>query len=185
VASNAASVPFLAFNPGVIERGGRALWELHSAYYLGGLSLLGAWQSGYEGYAKGSAGPRERIPIDGWFVQGGYLITGETIRDRTLVQPLHPFDLREGRFGCGAWELTARFSQLDINSRVFTAGLADPTLWTNHAKLIDVGANWYLNQFVKIQFDWEHAMFGSPVFSNTGASQNASDLFWIRTQLYF
>src|SRR5256886_10897412 len=34
-ASNAASVPFLAFAPGVLERGTRALWEAHLAYYYG------------------------------------------------------------------------------------------------------------------------------------------------------
>jgi phosphate-selective porin OprO/OprP len=118
-------------------------------------------------------------------VQGGYLLTGETIRDHTLVQPLHPFDLRQGRFGLGAWEVTARYSQLDLDSRVFTTGLADPNLWTNHAKLVDVGANWYLNQFVKVYIGWEHAMFGSPVFSSTGHFRSSSDLFWLRTQLSF
>jgi len=169
----------------VSERGDRALWELHTAYYYGGLSLLGAWQSGYESYAKGATGSPVRIPINGWFVQGGYLLTGETIRDRTNIQPLRPFDLRQGRFGLGAWELTARYSQLDLDSRVFTAGLADPNLWTNHAKLIDVGVNWYLNQFIKLYFDWEHPMFGSPVFSSSGQFRRSDDLFWIRSQLYF
>jgi phosphate-selective porin OprO and OprP len=80
---------------------------------------------------------------------------------------------------------SARYSELALGRSVFTAGLADPNLWTNHAQLIDVGANWYLNQFVKVYLDWEHAMFGSPVFSNTGNFQKSSDLFWIRTQLYF
>jgi hypothetical protein len=58
-------------------------------------------------------------------------------------------------------------------------------LWTNHAKMVDVGANWYRNKFVKVYFDWEHAMFGNPVFSSPGHSQKSNDLFWIRTQLYF
>ena len=167
-AGNAATLPFLAFNPGVLERGGRALWELHAAYYYGGLSLLGAWQGGHESYALAANGPPTRIPIDGWFVQAGYILTGETIRDRTLIDPLRPFDLRRGRFGLGAFELTARYSELDLDSRVFTAGLADPTLWTNRAQLIDVGCNWYLNKFVKVYFDWEHAIFASPVFSSSG-----------------
>jgi phosphate-selective porin OprO/OprP len=54
------SVPFLAFNNGVFERGYRALWELHMAYCYGGLSLLGAWDSGFQDYAQGSSwsGPR-------------------------------------------------------------------------------------------------------------------------------
>ena len=56
MASNAASVPFLAFNPGVMEHGNRALWELHGAYYYGGLSLVGAWQGGHESYSNGAAG---------------------------------------------------------------------------------------------------------------------------------
>src|SRR5262249_30248706 len=61
-ASNAATLPFLAFNPGVMELGQRALWELHAACYYGGLSLLGAWQGGYEGYSVGTNGPSNRIP---------------------------------------------------------------------------------------------------------------------------
>jgi phosphate-selective porin OprO/OprP len=184
-ASNAASAAFLAFGPGVRERGVRALWEAHLAYYCGGLSLVSALDGGHESYANGAAGARVHVPIDGWFVQAGYLLTGETIRDRTNIQPLRPFDLRQGRCGLGAWELTARYSQLDLDSRVFTAGLADPNLWTNHAKLVDVGVNWYLNQFIKVYFDWEHAIFDKPVLSTNGHFREQNDLFWVRTQLYF
>jgi phosphate-selective porin OprO/OprP len=184
-ASNAASQPFLSFNTGVIERGDRALWELHAAYYGSGWSLMGAWQGGYEGYARGANGPPIRVPIHGWFVQAGYLITGETIRDRTLVQPLRPFDLRAGRFGLGAFEPTARYSELDLDPVVFTAGLANPALWTNRVQLIDVGCNWYLNKFVKVYVGWEHAIFGSPILSSSSQPQNSSDLAWLRTQIYF
>jgi phosphate-selective porin OprO and OprP len=126
-----------------------------------------------------------RIPIDGWFVQAGYIFTGTTIRDRTLVDPVHPFDLRPGRFGLGAFEPTARYSELTLDRRVFTDGLADPNLRTNQARLVGVGFNSYLNKFVKIYFDWEHALFGSPVFSSNGRSQTSNDLYWIRTQIYF
>ena len=184
VASSAASPPFLGLGPNVLERGPRALWEAHLAYYLGGLSLVTAIEGGHESYSNGTTAP-VRIPLDGWFVQAGYLLTGETIRDRTTIQPLRPFDLRPDRFGIGAWEPTARYSQLDLDSRIFTAGLADPNLWTNHAKLVDVGVNWYLNQFVRVTFDWEHAMFGSPVFSSSGQFRRSSDLFWLRAQLFF
>jgi phosphate-selective porin OprO and OprP len=186
-AANSATLPFMAFKSGVVERGDRALWELHAAEYFGGLSLLAAWQGGRETYANGATGPTTPIPIGGWFAQVGYIVTGETIRDRTLIDPLHPFDLRSGRFGLGALELTARYSELDLDRRVFTAGLVDPNLWTNRAEMTDVGFNWYLNKFVKISFDWEHAMFGNPVVFNTqtGRKQLTSDLFWMRFQFYF
>jgi phosphate-selective porin OprO/OprP len=184
-ASSAASLAFLSFNPTVLESGFRELWEVHLAYYYAGLSAVSAVEGGHESYAASSAAPNVHVPIHGWFVQGGYLLTGETIRDRTLIQPLRPFDMRGGRFGLGAWEVTARFSQLDVGSEVFSAGLANPNLWTNHAKLIDVGANWYLNQFVKVYFDWEHALFGSPVVTSSGDFRSSNDLFWVRTQIYF
>jgi phosphate-selective porin OprO/OprP len=184
-ASNAASLAFLAFRPGVLERGTRILWEADLAYYYRGLSLVTALEGGHESYANGSRASPVHIPINGWFVQAGYLLTGETIRDRTNLHPLRPFDLREGRFGLGAWEPTVRYSQLDLDSRVFTAGLADGILWTNHARLVDVGVNWYLNQFIKVDFDWEHAIFSKPVLSTNGRFREQNDLFWVRTQLFF
>jgi phosphate-selective porin OprO/OprP len=181
-----AFVPFLAFNNGVMERGYRALWELHAAYYYQGLSVLGAWDSGFQDYAFGTSGPRPvRVPTGGYSVQAGYILTGETIRDRTLIDPLSPFDLRPGHFGLGALELIARFSDLSLGRQVFTSGLANPNLWTNHTQMVDVGFNWYLNKFVKVYFNWEHAIFGSPVFYNTGGFQRSNDLYWLRFQVYF
>jgi phosphate-selective porin OprO and OprP len=134
----------------------------------------------------GGSGPEPiRVAIDGYFVQAGYILTGETIRDRTLIDPLNPFDLRPGHFGLGAFEITARFSQLQLGRQVFSGGLANPQLWTNEAQMVDVGSNWYLNKFLKVYFDWEHAMFGNPVFTNTDHFQKSNDLYWLRLQAYF
>jgi hypothetical protein len=49
---------------------------------------------------------------------------------------------------------------MDFGRNIFTAGFADPNLWTNHVWSTDVGLNWYLNFYVKIMFDWEHVEFG-------------------------
>jgi phosphate-selective porin OprO/OprP len=184
-ASDEATLPFLAFNPGVREKGDRALWEFHTALYRGGLSLLAALEGGHESYALSAADPGIRIPINGWFVQGGYILTGEKIRDRTLIEPHHPFGMHNGTFGLGALEVTARYSELELDSRVFTAGLADPARWSNAADLVDVGLNWYLNKYVKVLFDWEHSTFDRPVFSSSSGPQTSNDMFWMRTQLYF
>jgi phosphate-selective porin OprO and OprP len=185
---NNATVPFLAFNNNVREKGLRALWDLHLAYYYKGLSLLGAWDSGFDSYSQtgGSSHRPVRLPIGGYYVQAAYLLTGETINERTVVDPIRRFDLRPGHFGLGAFELTGRYSELNIGREVFNAGLADPNLWTNRAQLIDAGMNWYLNKWVKVYFDWEHAIFGSPVYYAPGPRlQKTSDLFWLRLQLYF
>jgi hypothetical protein len=43
---------------------------------------------------------------------------------------------------------------------------------------------------VKIYFDWERAMFATPVFAGNSpggraAFRTANDLFWVRFQYYF
>jgi phosphate-selective porin OprO/OprP len=187
--TNNATLPFLALNNNVKELGLRDLWELHAAYYYKGLSLLGAWDSGFNGYAAGQ-GASVRVPTNGWFVQAAYLITGETVRERTMIDPINRFDLRPGKFGLGAFEPHVRYSEMFLGRQIFTAGFSDPNLWTNNVQLIDVGVNWYLNNFVKVYFDWEHAIFASPVLAGTSSSGAAlfhtnSDLFWLRFQFYF
>ncbi len=183
-AVNSANVPFLAFNNNVTEKGPRALWELHTAYFYKGLTFMGAWDSGYESWAAGNGRP-EHVPVNGYFVQAAYIITGETRTGVGVIDPLRRFDLRRGRFGLGAWEPTARFSDVSVGKQVFSGGLADPNLWTNQAYLVDVGVNWYLNKFVKVYFDWEHAIFGNPVSYAPGQFSKTNDLFWLRLQVWF
>jgi phosphate-selective porin OprO/OprP len=187
--SNNATLPFLALNSNVLERGIRDLWELHFAYYYKGLSVLGAWDSGFNEYAVRQS-PSVRVPTSGYFVQLAYLITGETLRERAAIDPINRFDLRPGKFGLGAFEPHVGYSEMSLDPVIFTAGLADPNLWTNRVKVIDVGLNWYLNKFVKVYFDWEHAIFGSPVFganlpNGHTAFQSSNDLLWARLQFYY
>jgi phosphate-selective porin OprO/OprP len=181
---NNATVPFLAFNNDIREKGNRELWELHLAYFYQGLSLIGAWGSGFDSF-----GPRDSrsvpLAVEGYYISVAYLITGETLNERVLIDPIRRFDLREGKFGVGAFEPFFRYSELGISRNVFTDGLADPNLWTDHVRMTDLGLNWYLNRAVKIYFDWEHALFGQPVYYKPGGLQTTSNLFWVRFQFYF
>jgi phosphate-selective porin OprO/OprP len=184
--ANAAAPALLAFNPNVREVGERALWNLHLAYFYKGLSVLAEWDSGFLGYATTNRpDARVRLPVGGYYASAGYFLTGETVTRRTQVKPIRPFDLRQGKFGLGAWEVHGRYSALNLDDRVFTAGLADGNLWTNDAYAIDLGLNWYINQYLKVYFDWQHAVFGRPVIAAPGFQQKTSDLFWLRAQLYF
>ena len=168
------------------EKGGRELWELHATYFYKGLSVLGAWDSGFNDFSLTTPSAKPvHLPVGGYHIQMGYILTGETLEKRALVEPLRPFDLRRGKFGPGAIELTARYSNLQVGNQVFTGGLADPNLWTNRLNMTDVGFNWYLNRNLKFYFDWEHAMFGQPVYYRPGGLQTKSDLFWLRLQLWY
>jgi phosphate-selective porin OprO/OprP len=179
-------VPFLSFNPNVIESGPMAFWDLHTAYYYKGLALIAEWASGTQRYALNNT-PRVRtaVPVQSFYVQMGYLLTGETRSTIGIVKPNHPFSLKKGNIGWGAWELTARYSYLDIGQQVFTSGLADPNLWANRLNVIDLGVNWHATQYVKVYLDWEHTEFNQPVQFAPGREQLNSDMFIARFQLYF
>lgn len=179
-------VPFLTFNNNVRQAGQHTLWSLHAAYYYKQLSIIGEWQSGFQDYAlANNLNNRTRLPIDSFYVQAGYFLTGETVSQRGSVKPLRPFDLRKGKRGPGAWELTGRYNYLSVGREVFSNGLADQNLWTNNLYLTDVGLNWSWNQYLKMYFTWEHAGFGNPVSFAPGRLQATSDMFWVRWQLYF
>ena len=179
-------VPFLTFNSNARESGARAFWDLHAAWYYRHLSLISEWQSGYQDYALATTiTDHDRIGVQSYYVQAGYFVTGETVAGRNVVKPLRNFDIRKGRFGPGAIELQSRFNALDLTRNIFTSGLADPNLWTNNLYVVDTGFNWYLNQYSKLYFSWNHAVFGNPVQYNATARQKTSDLFLIRFQLHF
>ncbi|QEH31664.1 Phosphate-selective porin O and P [Aquisphaera giovannonii] len=177
---------FLTFNSNVRENGLRSLWSLHAAYYYRQLSLIAEWQGGYQSYAPASdLTRRTRLPVDSYYVTLAYFLTGETVSGRGVLKPNRNFDLRKGKFGLGAFELVTRYNYLGIGDQVFTAGLADPNLWTNHLYTVDVGVNWYWSQFVKVYLGWQRAEFGSPVVYAPDRFQRTSDQLWMRFQVYF
>ena len=179
-------VPWLSLNSNVRESGPRAFWDLHAAWYYKQLSLIAEWQSGYQDYAlTTNLAAHDRIGVESYYVQAGYFITGETVSGRNVVKPLKDFDIRKGKFGLGAIELAGRFNALNLSKNIFSAGLADPNLWTNNLYTVDMGFNWSLSQYVKFSFDWQHAVFGNNVQYNATSQQKTSDLFLARFQLYF
>ena len=105
----AGTTPFLILNPDVIERGDRLLGSVHAAYFYKGLSLIGEWQYGYGSYASPASPSPAPVPFSGFYVTGGYFLTGEQVERRTRVSPLRPFfPTRKGeRRGPGAWEVVA------------------------------------------------------------------------------
>jgi phosphate-selective porin OprO/OprP len=176
---------FLHLNSNVVERGKRMMWESHLAYYYKSLTVQAAMDGGENTYAFSNAAGSVPVSVWAWHAQFGYFLTGEELDRRTQVDVKRPFDLRKGKRGIGAWEIQARFDRFQLDGDVFSKGLADPTLWTNRVNTIDCGVNWYLNRYVRIAFDWQHAQYGSPVQYAPGKLSDSSDLFWIRFQDYF
>ncbi len=180
------SPAFLAFNNNVNESGLRALWTMHMAYYYNHLSVISEWQSGFQSYAlTNTPTNRTRVPVEGFYVAAGYFLTGETVSARNIIQPIHDFDIRKGKRGTGAIELTARYSLLDLGGQIFKAGLADPNLWTNRVSNVNVGVNWYLTRAIKLYAGWQHDMFAQPVIVGPGRRTLTNDQALVQFQLFF
>ncbi|WP_435007900.1 OprO/OprP family phosphate-selective porin [Tundrisphaera lichenicola] len=181
------TVPFLILDRGVIERGQRLLGSVHSAYFYKSLSLIGEWQYGYGNYASPAHPRSAQVPFSGFYVSGGYFLTGEEVERRSRVVPLRPLvpTSKLDRRGLGAWELAGRVSKLSLGREIFDSGFADPNLWSNQAITTELGVNWYWNEYVKMYMFWLHGDFGSPVQYRPGGFQTTADLFWLRFQLYF
>ena len=161
-------------------------WDLHTAWFYKSLAVIGEWQSGFQDYALSSnLTAKTHLPVQSFYVQAGYLLTGETRSGLGLVKPNHPLSFKNGQFGLGAWEIVGRYNFMDIGKQVFSNGLADPNLWANRLYTTDLGFNWHINQYLKFYFDWEHAVFNQPVIYNVNKRQETSDLFIARIQLYF
>jgi phosphate-selective porin OprO/OprP len=186
VGNAVAGVPFLAFNNNVRQAGMLTFWDLHTAWYYNSLAVIGEWQSGFQNYAQSTnLTAKTHLPVQSFYVQAAYLLTGETRSGLGIVKPRHPLSFKNGQFGLGAWEIVGRYNLLDIGKQVFNNGLADPNLWANRLYTTDLGFNWHVNQYVKFYFDWEHAVFNQPVIYNVNKRQETSDLFIARIQLYF
>jgi phosphate-selective porin OprO/OprP len=130
------------------------------------------------------------INYSGWFVQASYFLTGEELTRRVSVaQPRRDFNFawlkHKGEFAPGAVEVHARYATMDLGKNIFSGGFADPNLWTNHVWATDIGVNWYLNFYLKVALDWQHAGFGNPVVLSTYKFGTSTDLLWLRFQLFF
>jgi phosphate-selective porin OprO and OprP len=181
-----AGVPFLGFNADVREAGYRAYWDLHAAWYYKQLAIIGEWGSGFTTYARTSnLQNRTDVGAQSFYLQGSYLLTGETRSSMGIVRPLRPVTFGKGGGGWGAIEPFVRYEYLDVDRDVFAAGLADRNIWSNRVWQMWVGVDWHLTQYLKLYAGWNHSEFGDPVFFNADRRQLTSDLFAVRLQLFF
>jgi phosphate-selective porin OprO and OprP len=183
------SPTFLHLNNNAVELGQRVQWSGDIVWFYKSLMLMAEYGGARAGYGFLNGTASTPVNFSGYHVTASYFLTGEQLTRRVnIVKPRRDFNFeffKGGAFSPGAWEAYARYSTLDIGSNIFTAGFADPNLWTNHAATTDIGLNWYLNFYTRVYFDWQHAMFGNPVSVAPGRFSSTTDLFWLRFQVFF
>jgi phosphate-selective porin OprO/OprP len=121
-------------------------WSFQSEYY-------GSWVQGASvPLAGGGFDTLGTVYLQGVYGELHYFLTGEHREyDRntgvfTRVVPRRPLSWsRCGFTGCGAWQVAARYTYLDLNDKAISGGsIHDMTL----------GLNWFLNPNMKIQWNY-------------------------------
>ncbi|MEJ0024678.1 MAG: porin [Rhizomicrobium sp.] len=159
-----------------------------------GLEATGNWhnlyaQGGYFNYqVDRRTGPLLDPSFDGWYIQASWVLTGESkaynpaTGSYTLPKPTDAF--RFDKPGIGAWEVAARYSDLNLDYDAGAPGTAktasgirggDQRIWT-------VGLNWYPNNAIRLVLDFQHTEVSR--LNNAGGSLDAKlDAVSLRTQL--
>jgi phosphate-selective porin OprO and OprP len=163
-------VPWFTFNTGVRANGLRNRIDPEISYFVGGFGIYAQYYDQSQEISPAPVGGKAfknvDVSFDGWHVTATWLLTGEQRTAYTILRPLRPFNPCSPLSCPGAFELVARVSRLDLSGNVFLGGparLADPTKSTAGATELTVGFNWYLNAWVRFQFNWEHDFFDSAI----------------------
>ena len=181
---------FFAYNPtnGVVEADGEH-WRLspQAYYHYGPFGFLAEYAISNQRVSRSDdpAVVSERLDHRGWQIAGSWILTGEDASFKAVV-PRNPFNPRQG--GWGAFELVARYSELDIDDSAFPF-FSNASTSASKAAAWSVGLNWYLNKNVLVKASYSYTDFtgGGAGGSTAPGSITSQDeqVFFTRMQLAF
>lgn len=200
---------FFRYGGGVVADGNRTRITPQANYYYGPFGLITEYARVSQDVSKATDGSlaagggdisskivdgtNRKLKHDAWQIAASYLLTGEDASFKG-VKPKNDFDLDKG--GWGAWELVARYSEINLDSDTFkdangvfarefggtataaqarTRAYSDLTRSAKSAKSWTAGVNWYLNQNTKFQLNYEHTSFdGGALAKGLAQTTNAN-----------
>ena len=169
--------------PNVVNDGNTWRVTPQGYYYWGPFGVFGEYvvSSQELRQAGGGAGSGSRATFKNtaWQVAGSYFLTGENNSFEPAL-PRKPFNLATGDWG--AWEITARVGELDVDDAAFPV-FANPAQSATRALSWGVGLNWHLNGNVKLQFNYVNSDFDGG--DTNPALTHSEHLFLSRAQFAF
>jgi phosphate-selective porin OprO/OprP len=145
---------FASYVAGAFANGDRERISPQFYYYYGAFGVLGEYAVSRQEVALGAA--VSEIKNDAFQVQLSWVAFGGDASYRG-VTPRENFDWSNGAWG--ALELVARYSELELDDAAFSAGLLNLNSSARKAQDAGVGVNWYLNQRVKLQLNYDQTSF--------------------------
>ncbi|MFC3550698.1 OprO/OprP family phosphate-selective porin [Lysobacter cavernae] len=178
-------VTFFNYRSAVTADGEHTRWSPQAYYYRNAFGLLGEYISSRQELLLPASGAREALDHRAWQLTAGYVLTGEDASYRGVSRPNHPFTV--GSAGWGAWELVARYGELDVDDDAFPR-FADPATAASQATAWGLGVNWYLTGNFKLVANYTQTRFegGAPDGGATaGADREDEKAFFTRAQFSF
>ena len=168
---------FFSYLASAAADGGHTRWSPQAYWYAGPVGVLGEYIRSSQDIVDTASGSRASLDHSAWQLTGSWVLTGEQASYRG-VRPNHPF-ARDG--GWGAFELVARYGELDIDDAAFplfasaSASASEATAWT-------LGLNWYLTGNLKLVANYAQAGFDGGA---AGADREDEKTFFTRAQFSF
>lgn len=147
---------------GTIADGERLRWTPQAYYSIGSFSVLSEYANVSQEVSRitpTSGLRRAQLDNSAWQVQLAWFATGEDESFKGFT-PQSIFDPSKGTWG--AWELVARYHQLDIDDDAFVGGadsFANLATSASKATAWGVGVNWYLTQNYKWSLNYDVTRF--------------------------
>ncbi len=146
---------FFKFSSTAVANGRHDRVSPQAYYYFGPVGLMSEYAVSSQ--QMFNSGASRRLRNEAWQTAGSVMLTGEK-NGYSGIRPRNSFDPAKGLHHLGAVELAARYSQLRIDPDAFPV-FASPATAGREAEEYAIGANWYLNRFVKLVTDYEHTSF--------------------------
>jgi phosphate-selective porin OprO/OprP len=205
---------FLRYSSAAVTDGQRLRYSPQAYYYTGPLGVIAEYARVEQHVslttggspAAGGAGSNtiitpntdKKLRHDAWQIAVSYFLTGEDSSFKG-VKPKQNFDFGTG---WGAWELVARYSEINLDDATFkkpagtsyTGAYADLSTSAQSAHSWTGGVNWYLNQNTRVALNYSHTTFdggaGVGIVPINAAGTNVRDrpdesAFFTRLQLAY
>jgi phosphate-selective porin OprO/OprP len=183
---------FFSYNPagGAVVFADGEHWRLspQGYYYYGPFGFLGEYVISDQRvtHVLGPAQISRRLENTGWEVTGSWVLTGEDAAYKGGVIPRHPFNPLGG--GWGAWQLVARYAELNVDSDAFPL-FSNPASSARSAASWSVGLNWWLNRNVRIMTSFSRTDFkgggGAGASAPAAVTRKDENVLFTRMQLAF
>ncbi len=145
-------VLFLDSTVGSVD-GTRTRLGVEFSWLYRNVSLRGEWVTREDHVEVNGAGVKdEEVDIDGWYVAGTWIVTGEKKTLENRVKPAEPFDPSKGQWG--AFELAFRMASLEVDEEVFDLGVAAREGNSNEVTTYTFGVNWWMTKNFRFMNDF-------------------------------